>query len=83
MIREEQTYVGGEIQVNLDGGLKAKGHPIAATGVSMAVEMYKQLLWKAENGRQADITNGIGLTHNIGGDGHFAYVTIYSTEVRL
>jgi len=82
LIREEQTYIGGKIPVNLDGGLKAKGHPIGATGVSQAVEMYKQLLWKAEKGRQAEIKNGIGLTHNVGGDGHFSYVTIYSTEVK-
>ena len=78
LLREEQTYIGGKIPVNLDGGLKAKGHPIGATGVSQAVEIYKQLLYKAENGRQADINNGIGLTHNVGGDGHFSYVTIYS-----
>ena len=43
MIREGQTELGGRIPVNLDGGLKAKGHPIGATGVSMAVEITKQL----------------------------------------
>jgi acetyl-CoA C-acetyltransferase len=69
--------VGGRIPVNLDGGLKAKGHPIGATGVAMAVEVSKQLLRKAEKGRQADIRNGRALTHNVGGTGHYAYVTIY------
>ncbi len=82
LIREEQTYIGGKIPVNVDGGLKAKGHPIGATGVSMAVEAYKQLLQKAENGRQADIKNGRWLTHNVGGTGHFTYVTIYGLERR-
>ncbi|MET1123716.1 MAG: thiolase domain-containing protein [Archaeoglobaceae archaeon] len=82
LIREEQTYIGGKIPVNVDGGLKAKGHPIGATGVSQAVEAYKQLLQKAEPGRQADIRNGRWLTHNIGGTGHFAYVTIYGLEKR-
>ncbi len=82
LIREEQTYIGGKIPVNVDGGLKAKGHPIGATGVSMAVEAYKQLLQKAENGRQADIKNGLWLTHNVGGTGHFTYVTIYGLERR-
>ena len=77
MIREGQTELGGKIPVNLDGGLKAKGHPIGATGVSMAVEITKQL--RGEAGRhQAPIRNGVGLTHNIGGTGHYAYVTIYS-----
>ena len=79
MIREGQTELGGKIPVNLDGGLKAKGHPIGATGVSMAVEITKQL--RGEAGRhQAPIRKGIGLTHNIGGTGHYAYVTIYSRD---
>jgi Acetyl-CoA acetyltransferase len=77
LLREGQTQVGGRIPVNLDGGLKAKGHPIGATGVAMAVEVSKQLLRKAEKGRQADIRNGRALTHNVGGTGHYAYVTIY------
>ncbi|MEM0332559.1 MAG: thiolase domain-containing protein, partial [Archaeoglobaceae archaeon] len=72
----------GKIPVNVDGGLKAKGHPIGATGVSQAVEAYKQLLQKAEPGRQADIKKGRWLAHNIGGTGHFAYVTIYGLEKR-
>jgi acetyl-CoA C-acetyltransferase len=78
LIREKQTYVGGLIPVNVDGGLKAKGHPIGATGVSMAVEMTKQLLGKAESGRQVTVKNGRGLAHNVGGTGHYCYVTIYS-----
>ncbi|MCX8172757.1 MAG: thiolase domain-containing protein [Archaeoglobaceae archaeon] len=82
LIRENQTYIGGKIPVNVDGGLKAKGHPIGATGVSMAVEAYKQLLRKADKGRQADIKNGRWLTHNVGGTGHYAYITIYSLEKR-
>ena len=77
MIREGQTEIGGRIPVNLDGGLKAKGHPIGATGVSMAVEITKQL--RGEAGRhQAPIKKGIGLAHNVGGTGHYAYVTILS-----
>jgi acetyl-CoA C-acetyltransferase len=77
MIREGQTEIGGKIPVNLDGGLKAKGHPIGATGVSMAVEITKQLRGEAGK-RQAPIKNGIGLIHNVGGTGHYAYVTILS-----
>jgi acetyl-CoA C-acetyltransferase len=79
MIREGETELGGRIPVNLDGGLKAKGHPIGATGVSMAVEITKQL--RGEAGKhQAPIKNGIGLVHNIGGTGHYAYVTILSRD---
>jgi len=82
LAREGQTYIGGRIPVNVDGGLKAKGHPIGATGVSMAVEAYKQLLRRADKGRQADIKNGRWLTHNVGGTGHYTYVTIYGLEKR-
>jgi acetyl-CoA C-acetyltransferase len=78
LIREGQTYNGGLIPVNLDGGLKAKGHPIAATGVGMAVEAVKQLRRQAPASRQASVKNGVALTHNVGGTGHYSYVTIYS-----
>ncbi len=79
MVREGQTELGGKIPVNLDGGLKAKGHPIGATGVSMAVEITKQL--RGEAGRhQAPIKNGLGLVHNVGGTGHYAYVTILARD---
>ncbi|CAC11179.1 probable acetyl CoA synthase [Thermoplasma acidophilum] len=78
MLRDGETYIGGKIPVNVDGGLISKGHPIGATGVAMAVEASKQLLRKAEPGRQIDVKNGKFLTHNVGGTGHYAYVTIYS-----
>jgi len=80
LIREKQTYIGGLIPVNLSGGLKAKGHPIAATGVSMAVELTKQLRQQVEKSRQAVIKRGMALAHNVGGTGHYAYVTIYSLD---
>ncbi len=79
MIREGETELGGRIPVNLDGGLKAKGHPIGATGVSMAVEITKQLRGEAGK-RQAPIRKGVGLVHNVGGTGHYAYVTILSRD---
>ena len=78
LIREEQTYIGGIIPVNLSGGLKAKGHPIGATGVAMAAELAKQLRQEVEKERQAPINHGVALAHNVGGTGHYAYVTIYS-----
>ncbi len=77
MVREGETMVGGRIPVNLDGGLKAKGHPIGATGVSMVVEVTKQLRQDAGK-RQAPIRKGNGLVHNVGGTGHYAYVTVLS-----
>lgn len=77
MIEEKRTYIGGDIPVNLDGGLKSKGHPIGTTGVSMAVEITKQLRGEAEPGRQVPQTE-IGLSHNVGGNGQHAAVHIFS-----
>ena len=42
-VQARQTWLGGSIPVNTDGGIKAKGHPIGATGVSMAFELVRQL----------------------------------------
>ncbi|MEB3756708.1 MAG: thiolase domain-containing protein [Desulfurococcales archaeon] len=78
LIRDQETYKGGKIPVNLSGGLKAKGHPLGATGISMAVDLTRQLQGRVEKERQADINAGRALAHNIGGTGHYAYVTLYS-----
>jgi acetyl-CoA C-acetyltransferase len=77
MIREGETEVGGRIPVNVDGGLKAKGHPIGTTGVSMLAELTKQLREEIKpRGRQAPMKNYTALAHNTGGTGHYCYVTI-------
>ncbi len=77
MVREGETEVGGRIPVNVDGGLKSKGHPIGTTGVSMLVELTKQLREEVRpNSRQAAMKNYIALAHNTGGTGHYGYVTI-------
>ena len=70
-----QTEIGGNIPVNLDGGLKSKGHPLGATGVSMMVELTRQLRKQAGK-RQASVKNGLALAHNVGGTGHYCYVTV-------
>jgi len=75
MIDEGQTEIGGKIPVNVDGGLKAKGHPIGATGTSMVVGLTRQLRKEGGN-MQAPIKNGLALAHNVGGTGHYCYVTV-------
>ncbi len=79
LIREGQTEIGGRIPVNVDGGLKAKGHPVGATGVSMMVEVSKQLRGEAGK-RQVPVKKGNGLVHNVGGTGHYCYVTVLSRD---
>jgi len=79
MIEEKRTYIGGDIPVNIDGGLKSKGHPIGATGVAMAAEIAKQLRGEAESGRQVPDAR-IGLSHNVGGNGQHAAVHIFQVD---
>lgn len=75
MYDSNQTYVDGTLPVNTDGGLKASGHPVGATGVKQIVELTKQLRGEAEKGRQVKGAE-VGLAHNVGGSGATAVVTI-------
>src|SRR5690606_33055184 len=50
-----ETKIGGKIPINISGGLKAKGHPIGATGVSQVYEVTRQLRGDmADQGRQVE-----------------------------
>ncbi len=73
-IADRQPYIGGKVAVNVDGGLKAKGHPIGATGVSMTCEIAKQL--RGEAGERQVPDADIGLTHNVGGIGQYCFVQV-------
>ena len=75
MYDDDQTYVDGALPVNTDGGLKASGHPVGATGVKQIVELTKQLRGEAEKGRQVKGAE-VGLAQNVGGSGATAVVTI-------
>ncbi len=68
----------GRLPVNPDGGLKAKGHPIGATGVSQAYEVFQQL--RSQAGARQVPGSETALTHNVGGAGATAAVTIYSVR---
>lgn len=58
----------GKIPCQSDGGLKCFGHPIGASGIRMAYEIYKQLQGKAApEERQLKSNPRLGLTHNHGG----------------
>ncbi|MET4578592.1 acetyl-CoA acetyltransferase [Ottowia thiooxydans] len=56
---------GGGVPCQVDGGLKCFGHPIAASGLRMAYEVYTQLLGRA--GERQLSSPSLGLTHNLGG----------------
>lgn len=73
-IHEGWTLKGGKLPVNPSGGLKAKGHPIGATGISMHVQCAMQLTDTA-GGMQIDDASLAGV-FNMGGSSVAHYVSI-------
>ncbi|CAO3433188.1 acetyl-CoA acetyltransferase [Azospirillum doebereinerae] len=71
---EGWTEVGGRLPVNPSGGLKAKGHPIGATGVSMHVMTAMQLMGRA-SGVQVSGATKAGI-FNMGGAAVANYVSV-------
>jgi acetyl-CoA C-acetyltransferase len=78
LVDNGETRLGGRIPVNTSGGLKAKGHPVGATGTAQAYEMYLQLTGQADK-RQVKNAK-VGLTHNVGGSGATATVHVYRSN---
>ena len=72
---EGRTSLSGDKPINTDGGLKAKGHPVGATGAAMVVEMFKQLRGKAGKHQLPDPE--YGLAHNVGATGATVTVQVY------
>ncbi|TFG07024.1 thiolase domain-containing protein, partial [Candidatus Thorarchaeota archaeon] len=75
IVKEGETEVSGTIPVNPTGGLKARGHPTGATGVSQIRDIVLQLQGRAPKGLQVDAPS-TGLTQNIGGFGNNMVVSI-------
>jgi acetyl-CoA C-acetyltransferase len=64
-----KTQLGGTIPINVSGGLKARGHPVGATGVAQVAEIVWQL--RGEVGKDRQVKNAkTGLTVNFGGFGN-------------
>jgi len=76
LIKSGKINLDGEMPVNTSGGLKAKGHPISATGVAQVYEIVSQLRGKCGD-RQVRNNPQIGLTQNIGGAGGSVAVHIF------
>lgn len=77
LIENKEVYHDGKIPVNVDGGLKSKGHPLGATGLSMTYEIMKQMRGEAENQSRQIEDVKIGLAHNVGQSGQFVNVFIF------
>ena len=75
-IRNGEIDSTGSHPTNLSGGLKARGHPVGATGVYQAVEIFNQLREKAGDMQVKGARTG--LAHSIGGSGAAITTTILS-----
>ena len=73
-LNDGTVYRGGKLPVNISGGLKAKGHPVGATGVSMHAMSYRQLTGTAGDMQLDDAS--LGLVFNMGGSAVANYVSI-------
>ena len=69
-----KTCLQGERPVNTSGGLKAKGHPVGATGVGQICDVAQQI--RGETGERQIARNKLGLAQNLGGSGATSVVTI-------
>jgi acetyl-CoA acetyltransferase len=72
------TALGGKIPINTSGGLKAKGHPIGATGAAQIAEVVTQL--RGEAGRRQVDGPRVGLTHTLGGNTATVVVSLFGRE---
>ena len=64
-----KTRLGGQIPINMSGGLKARGHPVGATGVAQVVDIVWQLRHELPENRQVKNAK-TGFTINFGGFGN-------------
>lgn len=71
---EGRTCLHGERPVNPSGGLKAKGHPVGATGVGQICDVTMQI--RGQAGALQVARHSLGLAENLGGSGATAVVTI-------
>ena len=64
--RDGETAAGGRCPVNLSGGLKAKGHPVGATGTAQVAEIAQLL--RGDHVNSSAVSDAeVGVTHNAGG----------------
>jgi len=78
LANENEIAISGRIPVATKGGLKARGHPVGATGIYQIAEVVQQL--RGEAGETQVKNNTIGMTQNIGGSGSSIVTHIFRRE---
>lgn len=77
-VMDGKTEIGGELPVNTSGGLNSKGHPIGASGVAQAAEVYLQLTGGAGGRQVRDARTGMAMS--MAGFGNSATAAIMGLE---
>jgi acetyl-CoA C-acetyltransferase len=72
--QDGHTSLNGSRPINTSGGLKAKGHPVGATGVAQICDIVVQI--RGEAGQRQVAKHSLGLAQNLGGSGATCVVTI-------
>ena len=75
-VDEGRTARTGDRPINTSGGLKAKGHPVGASGTAQVIEIFQQLRGEAGDRQLPNANLEVGLTHNVGGTGGTCVVNI-------
>jgi acetyl-CoA C-acetyltransferase len=79
--QEGEIAIGGRIPITTMGGLKARGHPVGATGMYQIVEVVEQLRGQAGKNQVPDAR--LGMAQNIGGSGATVITTILESLDRV
>lgn len=77
-IEDGESHLDGSLPVNPSGGLKAKGHPIGATGLAQITEVVSQL--RGDSGKRQVKDVEVGLTHNLSGFATHHVVNIFGKK---
>jgi len=75
-VDQGRTALNGDRPINTSGGLKAKGHPVGASGVAQIIEVFHQLRGEAGERQLPNSNLEVGLAHNVGGTGGTCVVNI-------
>ena len=75
-VDQGRTALNGDRPINTSGGLKAKGHPVGASGVAQIIEVFHQLRGEAGDRQLPNPNLEVGLAHNVGGTGGTCVVNI-------
>jgi acetyl-CoA C-acetyltransferase len=78
LVYDGYISIEGDQPVNTDGGLKADGHPIGASGLAQIYEIMVQIRGEAGKRQVSDVKTG--LAHNIGGIGGTGAITILGSD---